>query len=349
MSIDDTPILRGGLLALAAAIAFGVTIPLVDVLGKGSDALPIATLLYLGAAIVSVPGSRRTDREAPIRRAHVVRIVAVAGLGAFVAPFLLVWGLQRTTAANASLLLNFETFFTVALGVLLYREHLGARVLAALGCMAAGGVCLVIGGFDERALSLLGAGAVVLATLAWSFDNALTRPLADLDPTAVVLWKSAVGAAFGLTASIATAGRFPALARSLGLLACGALGYGVSLRLYLGAQRRMGAARTASVFATAPFLGFIVAIAAGRGHASPGALAAAVLFAVGIQVHLTERHAHAHSHAALEHEHAHRHDDGHHEHLHAEKVVGTHSHVHRHEPKTHRHPHADDIHHRHTH
>ncbi len=349
MSVDDTPILRGGLLALAAAVAFGVTIPLVDVLGQGADALPIATLLYLGAAVVSVPGSRRTDREAPIRRTHVVRLVAVAGLGAFVAPFLLVWGLQRTTAANASLLLNFETFFTVALGVVLYHEHLGGRVLAALGCMAAGGVCLVVGGFDERSLSLLGVGAVVLATLAWSFDNALTRPLADLDPTAVVLWKSGVGAAFGLTASIATAGRFPALARSLGLLACGALGYGVSLRLYLGAQRRMGAARTASVFATAPFLGFIVAIAAGRGHASSGALAAAVLFAVGIQLHLTERHAHAHSHVALEHEHAHRHDDGHHEHLHAEKVVGMHSHVHRHEPKTHRHPHADDIHHRHTH
>lgn len=349
MSADDRPILRGGLLALAAAAAFGVTTPLVDVLGKDADALPIATLLYLGAALVSAPGALRTNREAPIGRKHLVRLVAIAGLGAFVAPVLLVWGLQRTTAANASLLLNFETFFTVGLGAALYHEHLGSRVLTALACMAAGGACLVAGGFDERSLSLFGAGAVVLATLAWALDNALTRPLADLDPAAVVLWKSALGAAFGLVASIGMAARFPALPRSLGLLACGALGYGASLRLYLGAQRRLGAARTASIFAAAPFVGFVVSVAAGLGHATSSALAAVVLFAIGIQLHLSERHAHTHSHAALEHEHAHRHDDGHHEHAHPNEVIGMHSHPHRHEPKTHRHPHADDAHHRHSH
>ncbi|HEX7667171.1 MAG TPA: DMT family transporter, partial [Polyangiaceae bacterium] len=145
MNAAGSPMLRGGVLALAAAAAFGVTTPLVDVLGEHADALPIATLLYLGATIVSLPVLVR-GRERALDRTHAARLVAVAALGAFVAPVLLVWGLHRTTAANASLLLNFETFFTVALGVVLYREHLGTRVLVALACMAAGGVALVVGG-----------------------------------------------------------------------------------------------------------------------------------------------------------------------------------------------------------
>jgi drug/metabolite transporter (DMT)-like permease len=66
------------------------------------------------------------------------------------------------------------------------------------------------------------------------------------------------------------------------LVACGATGYGASLYLYLRAQRRIGAARTGSVFALAPFIGASTAWAAGDRHADAGALVAAVLFAIGI-------------------------------------------------------------------
>lgn len=46
----------------------------------------------------------------------------------------------------------------------------------------------------------------------------------------------------------------PAMNAALALLADGAVGYGLSLRFYLLAQRAFGAARTGSVFAFAPFV-----------------------------------------------------------------------------------------------
>ena len=88
----------------------------------------------------------------------------------------------------------------------------------------------------------------------------------------------------------------------------GAVGYGLSLQLYLRAQRVVGAARTASVFAAAPFVGVAVAMMVGTPW--PGAVVAlsAALMAAGMWLHATEHHAHAHGHLALDHNHAHVHN-----------------------------------------
>ena len=48
------------------------------------------------------------------------------------------------------------------------------------------------------------------------------------------------------------------------LALCGALGYGASLTLYLRAQRAIGAARTGSIFAAAPFVGAAIAWSLGE-------------------------------------------------------------------------------------
>src|SRR5439155_13663594 len=128
-----------------------------------------------------------------------------------------------------------------------------------------------------------------------------------------------------------------------------ATGYGLSLRLYLRAQRQLGAARTGSIFAAAPFVGAAVALALGERSATIETAIAGCLLAAGVALHVTEQHHHLHAHDALEHEHAHRHDDGHHDHHHDAPVVGEHSHPHRHEPVTHDHDHAPDVHHDHRH
>jgi drug/metabolite transporter (DMT)-like permease len=190
---------------------------------------------------------------------------------------------------------------------------------------------------------------VVVATLAWAFDNTLTRPLSELEPSGVVLMKGGLGAVFGGVLGFAFAEPSVRVVPALGLLACGATGYGLSLRLYLRAQRVLGAARTASIFAAAPFVGAVVAVAMGDRPPALVSGAAAALCAVGVWLHLTEHHAHPHSHEALEHEHLHRHDDGHHGHVHEPPFVGEHAHRHRHEPVTHEHEHAPDIHHGHGH
>lgn len=111
----------------------------------------------------------------------------------------------------------------------------------------------------------------------------------------------------------------------------------------------MGAGRTGSVFAIAPFVGAAAGLALGdRGGGLITGLAAAC-FAVAVVLHATERHGHAHVHGAIDHEHAHTHDDGHHAHTHDTPVVGEHTHPHRHELSEHAHDHAPDVHHQHAH
>jgi len=135
----------------------------------------------------------------------------------------------------------------------------------------------------------------------------------------------------------------------LGLLLVGATGYGLSLRLYLLAQRAFGAARTGSVFAFAPFMGALLAVALGERFLSWGVLLGGGLMLLGVLLHLTESHDHVHVHEALVHEHAHVHDDGHHAHVHDPMPDGPHSHVHEHEPVRHAHAHVPDAHHTHRH
>ena len=138
--------------------------------------------------------------------------------------------------------------------------------------------------------------------------------------------------------------------RVLVLLACGATAYGLSLALYILAQRRIGAARTGSVFALAPFIGALVAWLAGERALGMWAIAALALFAIGVWLHLSEQHGHFHHHAAITHAHLHRHDDGHHTHVHDPPFVGEHSHPHEHAALDHEHSHDHgDPHHAHEH
>ncbi|HEY3821481.1 MAG TPA: DMT family transporter [Polyangiaceae bacterium] len=342
-----SPIVSGGVLAIASAAMFGATAPLVQRFGHGAGPFTTAALLYGGAALVSVVPTRATAREAPLRRADAGRVVAVALLGAVAAPVAFAWGLQRTSGVTGALLLNLEAVFTVLLARVLWREPLGPRVGIAVSAMVAGGALLV---FDGRAASITagwGALAVAAATLAWAGDNVVGRPLADRDPTRVVLAKGALGAVLSLGIAVATSEALPSWGDAAALGVCGALGYGLSLRLYLRAQRVVGAARTGSIFAVAPFLGAAMAWAMGERTGGLATIGAGALCAVGVALHLTESHEHAHAHEPVEHEHAHRHDDGHHTHTHDPLPEGEHSHRHRHEAQAHVHPHGADLHHRH--
>ncbi|HEY9064650.1 MAG TPA: DMT family transporter, partial [Burkholderiaceae bacterium] len=180
-------------------------------------------------------------------------------------------------------------------------------------------------------------------------DNTLSRALAGRDPSQVVMFKGALGAAATATLALVFDEPAPGWQPALMLLAIGATGYGLSLRFYLLAQRAFGAARTGSVFAFAPFVGALLAFLLGERGGSALMLAGAALMITGIVLHLAEGHAHEHAHEALEHEHAHRHDDGHHTHHHDPMPVGRHSHRHRHEAMLHAHPHVPDEHHGHRH
>jgi drug/metabolite transporter (DMT)-like permease len=344
-----SPVLKGGLLALLAAVLFGLSTPFVQWWGRGLGAFTTAGLLYAGAAMVAAFMRRASTREAQLRRTDAPRLLAMALSGAVIGPVALAWGLQHTSGTSASLMLTLEALFTALLAGWLYGETLDRRVALAMGLLLTGGVVLALEQGMTSGVQLLGLGAVLLATLAWGVDNTLSRGVADRDPGQVVLVKASLGMLATLSLAWLFSEPLPAWTPALLLLAIGASGYGLSLRFYLLAQRTFGAARTGSVFAFAPFIGAMGAYALGERGASTLLVLGGLLMLAGVVLHLAESHEHEHSHEALDHEHAHSHDDGHHDHVHEPMPVGPHSHPHRHAPMVHRHPHVPDAHHLHPH
>ena len=190
---------------------------------------------------------------------------------------------------------------------------------------------------------------VAAATLAWALDNVISRTLADHDPLAVVALKGLLGGGISAAVAAASGELFPSATLGAALFVIGAVGFGLSLQLYLRAQTLVGAARTASVFAAAPFVGSVVSLALGSPLPGWHFPIAAGLLVVGVALHVSERHRHQHTHEPLVHEHMHTHDDQHHGHTHDPMPSGPHSHPHEHTRLTHEHEHSDDIHHRHRH
>jgi drug/metabolite transporter (DMT)-like permease len=343
------PARRGGVLAVLAAILFGISTPLVQRAGGGVGPFTTAALLYAGAALLGAALRRDAEREAKVRAADLPRLVAMAAFGAVIGPVALAWGLQHTSGTSASLMLALEALFTAVLARWLYGESMGRRVWLAMLLLLAGGMLLILDRSAVGRAQFLGLLAVLAATAAWGVDNTISRGVAERDPAQVVLVKAALGASAAFVLARAQGESLPPWASAGALLAIGATGYGLSLRLYLLAQRAFGAARTGSVFAFAPFIGAALAIALGDRGLGWGMAAGGLLMLAGVVVHLHERHEHEHQHESLDHEHAHRHDDGHHDHVHDPMPEGEHSHAHRHAPVRHSHPHVPDAHHTHRH
>lgn len=347
--MKNYPAVHGVFLALLAALLFGASTPLVQRVGVGVSAWMTAAMLYVGAVGAGLLLHFGTAKEAALRRGHWPRLLLMALCGAVIGPAALAWGLQHTSGMNASLMLTLEAVFTVLLSFLLYRERIDRRIGLAIALLTSGGVLLVFDHARNGTTQVIGLLAVMGATVSWAVDNTLSRALADLDPGRVVLGKATVGAACSFLIAAVTGETALSLSGGAGLFVIGATGYGLSLRFYLLAQRAFGAARTGSVFATAPFIGAAIAFGLGERGISPWLLGGTVLMIAGVVLHIIERHEHGHEHEALEHEHVHIHDDGHHIHSHDPLPAGAHSHWHTHDPVRHSHAHTPDLHHIHKH
>jgi hypothetical protein len=124
----------------------------------------------------------------------------------------------------------------------------------------------------------------------------------------------------------------------------GFLGYGCSLVLFVLALRHIGTTRTGAYFSLAPFVGALVSMLRLREPVGALFYPAALLMAIGVWLHASERHEHEHSHRRLVHSHRHVHDE-HHRHDHPPEVdpAELHTHEHEHLSLTHSHPYFADI------
>ncbi|MET1026532.1 MAG: DMT family transporter [Dongiaceae bacterium] len=358
-------------LALFSAVLFGLSTPAAKLLVGRVDPWLLAGLLYLGAGLGlglltilrGLQGRHRDGEpsgEAPLRRSDLPWLAAVILCGGVAGPLLLMLGLVQVPASTASLLLNLEGVFSLGIAWIVFRENVDLRIFIGAAAILCGAGLLswpVSAAAPGSSAALGGIGLIAAACLCWAVDNNLTRKLSAADPLQITLAKGLVAGSVNLTLALIHGATLPALGALLATGLVGLLGYGVSLICFVLALRHLGAARTGAYFSLAPFVGAGAAFLLLGEPMTPLFAGAALLMAIGLYLHLAERHQHEHQHEALFHDHRHVHDL-HHDHQHGDHQSGDHagvtptephSHPHWHRPLIHSHRHFPDLHHRHRH
>lgn len=348
----------GVLCGLLAAALFGASAPVAKRLLQSADSLLLSGLLYLGAGVSLtlfrvVQPQKAARREAALRRGDLAILGLIVALGGVCGPLLMLTGLRRLDGVPAALLLNLEAPLTIAVAVALFGEHLGRREAGSAFLICLGAALLA---YRPAALRVewWGAAAIAGACLCWALDNNLTQRLSLRDPVALVQGKTLGAGACSLGLALLLGQRLPDLGTVAVALCLGAASYGLSVVLDAYALRLLGAAREAALFATAPFVGALLAVPLLGERPTGLQVGAAGIMVLGVWLLLRARHAHLHTHERLSHEHSHIHDE-HHQHSHPPGMAvepgidSRHSHPHEHAPLTHDHPHVPDAHHRHAH
>lgn len=335
--------------ALGAALLFGAGTPLAKMLLGTIDPWLLAGLLYLGSGL-GMSTYRVLSGAQPVRLSatDLPWLAAAVAAGGVAAPVLLMIGLAGTTASGASLLLNLEGVFTALLAWFAFRENFDRRV--ALGMLAIVAGAMILSWPGELRLASSGPTlAILVACLCWGLDNNLTRKVSLTDASWIAAVKGLSAGSVNLILAMVLGASMPTLGVAAAAMVLGMFAYGISLALFVIALRHLGTARTGAYFSVAPFFGALLAVTIGEPLTLP-LLAAGVLMALGVWLHLSETHAHSHQHKPIEHDHEHAHDL-HHQHAHedGEPTELVHRHPHRHEPLAHTHAHFPDTHHRHRH
>lgn len=251
---------RGAILcAIAAAALYALNAPFSKLLLSGVAPTMMAAFLYLGAGIgMLILGFFRTHLGLGAAEQHLSRRDLPYTLGMIVldiaAPIFLMLGLSYTTAANASLLNNFEIVATSAIAFLIFKEKVNRRLLLALILITLSSLILSIEDASSFTFSI-GSVFVLLACVCWGFENNCTRMMSQSDPLEIVVIKG-FGSGFGaLLVAFLSGESLPAPSMLLPALLLGFVAYGLSIFFYVYAQRSLGAARTSAYYALAPFIG----------------------------------------------------------------------------------------------
>ena len=250
--------------AILAAALYALNAPMSKLLLRNVPPSMMAALLYLGAGLgMLVMGLVRKTTGMPCAEQRLTRKDLPYAIGMIVldilAPIFLMIGISRTTAANASLLNNFEIVATSLIALLIFKEKISRRLWSAIGLIVFSSVLLTAEDASSLQLSM-GSVFVLLASCCWGLENNCTRMLSQSDPQEIVIVKGIGSGAGALIVALLTGESFPAWGYVPATLALGFVAYGLSIYFYVYAQRYLGAARTSACYAVAPFIGALLSL-----------------------------------------------------------------------------------------
>ncbi len=271
--------------AFTAAALYALNSPFSKLLLSRVSSTMMAAFLYLGAGIGLLcvalfrkfTGTKKKER--PLTKRELPYTVGMVILD-IAAPVFLMLGLKTATAANVSLLNNFEIVATSVIALLFFKEKISPKLWCAIALVTVSSMILSFENVSSLSFSK-GSLFVLLACVCWGFENNCTRMLSSKDPIEIVVIKG-FGSGFGsLLLAFAVGERLPSAIFILLALCLGFVAYGLSIYFYILAQRHLGAARTSSYYAVAPFIGAGISLIIFRQLPSVSFIIALIIMIVG--------------------------------------------------------------------
>jgi drug/metabolite transporter (DMT)-like permease len=245
--------------AILAAALYAISIPISKLLLREIPPTSMAASLYLGAGfgmfiVRLIRHKKKWDKnEARLSKKELPFIIGMVVLD-IAAPILLMIGLTMTSAANASLLNNFEIVATSIIALLFFQEKISNRLWGAIFLITTASIILAIEDVSSFSFSL-GSIFVLLACVSWGLENNCTRKLSVKDPLEIVVIKGFGSGTGALLIALVLGEKLTNISYLIAALILGFFAYGLSIFFYIYAQRYLGAARTSAYYAISPFIG----------------------------------------------------------------------------------------------
>lgn len=255
---------RGVLFAILAAAFYALNAPLSKLLLDEVPPMMMAAFLYLGAgfgmAVVQLIENRNgfADREQKLTKKELPYTLGMVMLD-IAAPIALMLGIIRTSAANASLLNNFEIVATSLIALFVFNEVISRKLWLGIVLVTLSSVILSVQDMSSFSFSA-GSIFVLIACTCWGLENNCTRMLSSKNPVQIVVIKGIFSGLGSLVIALCTGEQFPNVVSILLALALGFVAYGLSIMFYIYAQRELGAAKTSAYYAIAPFIGVALSL-----------------------------------------------------------------------------------------
>ncbi len=250
--------------AILAAALYALNAPVSKLLLQNVPPTMMAGFLYLGAGLgMALMGLARSKTGHGKKEAHLTKKDLPYTVGMVVldiaAPIFLMIGLTRTTAANASLLNNFEIVATSLIALLIFKEKIGKRLWLAIGLITLSSILLSVEDASSFRFSLASL-FVLAACVCWGLENNCTRNLSHSDPLEIVVIKGFGSGIGSVVIGLIVGEALPMWSDILKILLLGFVAYGLSIYFYVYAQRDLGAAKTSAYYAVAPFIGVLLSL-----------------------------------------------------------------------------------------
>lgn len=245
-------------LAILAAVFYSLSTPFSKTLLTYIDPTMLASLLYFGAGIgiaivfVFIPKEAKR-KESKLARKDLPYIIGMVLLD-IAAPIFVMFGLSMTSAANVSLLNNFEIVATSVIALVVFKETISRILWVGIALITLSSAILSFGGISSLDFSF-GSVFVLMACICWGFENNCTRKISDKSTYEIVIIKGIFSGLGSLIVAFIMGEKLPPIIWLLSALILGFVAYGLSIFVYIRAQKELGAAKTSAYYAVAPFIG----------------------------------------------------------------------------------------------